>query len=195
MIEGLSLDTAYLLDSLCPFDVRGFNLPFSVVRSAVSFYIGHGQDGTKHGVLLNFDLCSDSDFDKSYELSTFRQGEYAVHVLNPKARSGKHQLITGFPLDKLTNCGFTYGYWEPTPRHKSTKVTCILARDSNLCYDDYTLHTRNLGVLLETSIRPRPMKITSGGRAVGLDGKLLCGSYIDCEKLIISASKGDTVML
>ena len=195
MIEGLSLDTAYLLDQFCPFDVRGFNLPFTVLRTAVSFYLGRGQDGSKHGVLLNFDLCSDNDFNKSYELSTFRQGEYVVHVLNPKARSGKHQLITGFPLDKLASCGLTYGYLKPTQRHKSTKVTCILARDSNLCYDDYTLHTRNLGVLLETSIRPKLMKITPSGVAVGVDGKPLQGSYIDCEKLIISASKGDTVML
>lgn len=186
MINGLSMDTAYLLSQMCPFnlcniDLRSYRGP--LYTNGICFTLGVNPSANHGyiGVLFNFDLQSEADFDKSYATTTITTGLNTLCIISP-AREKKHQLITEWSISGTfgsDNVDYGYGYML---KGKDLNASMQYAVNSPVGLDDYNPHHSSIGVLLETvDVKPVAVKwnYRSPQRAYSVDGKPIKEDCID----------------
>ena len=191
MINGLSMDTAYLLSQMCPFNLC--NIDFrsykgSLYTNGVCFTLGINPFDNRGaiGVLFNFDLQSEADFDKSYETTTITTGPNILCIISP-GRAKKHQLITEYSISGTLgtmneiDCG--YGYML---KSKDLNASLQYGVNSPVGVDDYNPQCSGIGVLLETvDFKPIATKWDyRNKKAYSIDGKLFKEDCTDFRTVV-----------
>lgn len=155
MFNNLSLDTAYLMAQLYPYEYKG---KYSVRADACSFVAGTFDDEGKRplAVVFNFSLSKESDLRKTFTVVTERVGNELVIILTPSSRRAQNGVVRSNILIESATLGVSVvrsqGFiTKPVITHRYLLNRCHLycgepvdygtiAKGVLMCYSNAVLH-------------------------------------------------------